>query len=426
MTTSTDDVLENVRKHLSEGRAALAEMFGGHLEHSSHGAVLRTRDGEEFLNCAGYGVFILGATHPRITEAVIDQVRRHPLSSRVLLDPLAGDAARTLIEVCPPGLEQVYFTGSGAEATEAAIKLARAQGRRRLITTDGGYHGKTMGALSLTARDLYQAPFRPLLPSVECIPYGDPGALADLLADGVPSCFVVEPIQGEGGVVIPPTGYLKEVGRICRRHGCLFVVDEILTGLGRVGRWWGVDEEGVTPDVMLVGKGLSGGVVPVAALVATREAFAPFSKDPFLHTSTFAGAPVAMVAARAAVETIRDEDVPAAAARIGRRILHGLRRSAEVRCGHLVREVRGSGLLIGVEMADAGIVGELFMELFDQRILVNHSLNNSAVARLTPPVTLASQQIDRLLKGFDAAFAALGARFPRPDRAGRTGRDDDA
>lgn len=153
----------------------------------------------------------------------------------------------------------MYFTGSGAEAAEAAIKLARAHGKRRLITTDGGYHGKTMGALSVTARDLYQAPFRPLLPSVERIPYGNAEALADLLADGVPSCFVVEPIQGEGGVVIPPAGYLSEVTDICRRHECLLTVDEILTGLGRLGRWWGVDADGVTPDIMLVGKSLSGG-----------------------------------------------------------------------------------------------------------------------------------------------------------------------
>ncbi|MEQ4305046.1 aminotransferase class III-fold pyridoxal phosphate-dependent enzyme [Plantactinospora sp. B6F1] len=410
--TSTDlDVLGVVRSHLSEGRAALAEMFGGHLEESSHASRLRTRDGREFLNCAGYGVFLLGATHPHVTEAVVAQVRRHPLSTRVVLDPVAAEAARTLVEVCPPGLSQVHFTGSGAEATETAIKLARAHGKRRLVTTVDGYHGKTMGALSLTARDLYQKPFQPLLPDVVQIPYGDAEALAGVLADGVPSCFVVEPVQGEAGVIVPPSGYLAEVAEVCRRHGCFLVVDEILTGLGRLGRWWGVDADGIIPDVMLVGKALSGGVIPVAAAVATRAALRPFSKDPFLHTSTFSAAPVAMAAARAAVEAIQAEDAVGTAGRLGSLLVERLRHSA-TRCPHLVREVRGVGLLIGVEMRDSGLAGELLMELFDAGILVNHSLNNSAVLRLTPPVTLTASEVDRLLAAFDTAFDTLAARFP--------------
>lgn len=413
MASTTPDVLNTMRKHVSEGRAALAEMFGGHLEHESRGALLRCTDGKEFLNCAGYGVFILGAVHPHVTEAVIAQIRRHPLSSRVLLDPLVAEAAHTLIEVCPPGLEQVYFTGSGSEATEAAIKLARAHGKRRLITTRNGFHGKTMGALSLTAKAMYQEPFQPLLPSVERVEYGDARELDKVLDDGVPSCFIVEPVQGEGGVIVPPPGYLSEVARICRERGALFVADEILTGLGRLGRWWGVEaDDTVTPDIMLVGKGLSGGVIPVAAMVATREVFAPFSRDPFLHSSTFAGAPVAMAAAKAAVEAIRSEDAVAAADRIGARLLTGLRSLADLHCGHLVRDIRGAGLLIGVEMADAGLVGELLSELFDQGVLVNHSLNNSTVIRLTPPATLTTEDIDRLLTCFDAAFAAVARRFP--------------
>lgn len=414
MTLAAHDVLDTVRRHVSEGRAALAELFGGHLELESEGALLRTTEGKEFLNCAGYGVFILGAVHPQVTEAVVAQVRRHPLSSRVLFDPLVAEAARTLIDVCPPGLEQVYFTGSGSEATEAAIKLARVHGKRHLITTTGGFHGKTMGALALTANPMYQEPFRPLLPSVEQIPYGDAAALDKMLDDGVPSSFVVEPVQGEGGVVIPPSGYLEEVARICRERDAFLVVDEILTGLGRLGRWWGSEVDGppITPDIMLVGKGLSGGVVPVAAMVGTKKAFAPFSRDPFLHSSTFAGAPVALAAAKAAIEAIRAEDAVSAAQRIGDRLLKELRSAAETHCGHLVRDVRGRGLLLGIEMRDAGMVGELLSELFDRGVLVNHSLNNSAVIRLTPPATMTDEQIDRLLTGFTAAFEALRHRFP--------------
>ncbi|MGH3730134.1 MAG: aspartate aminotransferase family protein, partial [Micromonosporaceae bacterium] len=255
------ELVATYRRHLSSGRAALGEMFGGHLELRSSGAVIRTHDDREFLNCAGYGVFLLGSTHPLVVEAVVEQVRRHPMSSRILIEPAAALAAQALVEICPPGLSKVHFTGSGTEATEAAIKLARMNGARRLVTTVDGYHGKTLGALSVTARPMYQDPFRPLLPDVVEVPYGDADALGKVLSDGEPSCFVVEPVQGEAGVVIPPAGYLADVARVCAEHGCLFVADEIQTGLGRLGRWWGVGD--VRPDMLLVGKALSGGVVPV-------------------------------------------------------------------------------------------------------------------------------------------------------------------
>lgn len=409
MTAAAEEIAELYRQHLSPARASMSELFGGHIEDRSHGALIHTENGETFLNCAGYGVLILGATHPRVTEAVVEQIRRHPVSSRVLIEPAAARAAAALIEVCPPGLRHVHFVGSGAEATETAIKLARAHGKRRLVTTVDGYHGKTMGALSLTARELYQAPFRPLLPDVHAVSFGDVDALAALLADGTPSCFIVEPVQGEAGVVLPPPGYLTAVREVCDKYGCLMVVDEILTGLGRLGRWWGVDSDGVTPDVMLVGKGLSGGVIPVAAAVATAAAYKPFAKDPFLHTSTFAGAPVAMAAALAAVTTLRETDAVSTAARIGETLLAGLRQAAG-KFPDEVREVRGEGLLIGVELTSAGLAGELLLELIDRRILVNHSLNNSAVLRLTPPAVLSDEQVDTLLQSFTDAFATLPGR----------------
>ncbi|MEU0108425.1 aminotransferase class III-fold pyridoxal phosphate-dependent enzyme [Streptomyces sp. NPDC006251] len=405
-------VISTFRRHLSSGRASLGEMFGGHLEDRSHGALVYTRGGVEYLNCAGYGVFILGATHPYVTDAVIAQVRTHPVSTRILLEPLAAAAAEALINVCPPGLTKVHFVGSGTEATETALKMARAHGKRRLITTVNGYHGKTMGALSVTARSIYQDTFRPLLPDVEQIPYGDAAALEQVLKDGPESCFILEPVQGEGGVIIPPAGYLTEVQRLCRAYGCFLIADEILTGIGRLGRWWGVNAEGIEPDVMLVGKGLSGGVIPVAAAVATEKAYKPFDKDPFLHTSTFAGAPVAMAAAKAAIEAVIAEDAVNKASTTGHLLKEGITSSAQRHRPHLIREIRGEGLLIGVEAHDAGLAGELVLELLDARVLVNHSLNNSAVLRLTPPALLTTDEADRLLSAVDLAFAALARRFP--------------
>jgi putrescine aminotransferase len=207
-------------------------------------------------------------------------------------------------------------------------------------------------------------------------------------------------------VVLPPPGYLREVQRLCAEHGAFFVLDEIQTGLGRLGSWWGADAEEVRPDVLLVGKNLSGGVVPVAAAVATAAAYAPFDRDPFLHTSTFAGAPVAMAAAQAAVRTIEEEGLVERAGLLGEEILTRLL-DALAPLGDAVTEVRGRGLLIGVEMRDEQLAGELVLHLLEAGLLVNHSLNAHRVVRLTPPAVLTADDLDRIRSAFTTAVAAL-------------------
>jgi putrescine aminotransferase len=409
------EILALYRRHLSTGRAKLAEMSGRHLEVASEGAWVTTSAGERFLNAGGYGVFLHGARHPAVEAAVIEQVRTHPLASRLLIEPQAARAAQALVEVAPPGLSRVYFCNSGAEAVEAAIKLARTRGCTRLVSTFGGYHGKTMGALSVTAKPLYQQPFQPLLPDVSNVPYGDAPALETALRDQPPACVIVEPVQGENGVVIPPPGYLADVERLCREYGAFFVLDEVLTGLGRLGTWWGADRDGVRPDVLTVGKGLSGGIVPVAAVLATPQAYRAFDRDPYLHTSTFAAAPIAMAAARAAVTAIRTDGLVERSARIGADLLTRLRSSA-VHCGHLIREVRGMGLLIAVDFVEPGLAGDALIELIDRHVIVNHSLNAHTVLRLTPPAILTDAEVDLLAGVFDEVFRVLGNRYPHIDR----------
>jgi putrescine aminotransferase len=398
------------RSRLSKGRATLGELLGGHIEVASAGAWVTTSTGQRFLNCGGYGVFITGARHPTVLREVRRQLDSHPVATRLFLEPQAALAADELVRVCPAGLERVYFTGSGAEAVETAIKMARTLGRRRLISMRNGYHGKTMGALSVTAKDVFQDPFRPLLPDVTHVPFGDAAALeAALAAAPGQGCVIVEPVQGEAGVVIPPEGYLSRVAELCRRYGALFVLDEVQTGMGRLGTWWGADSEGVRPDVLLAGKGLSGGVVPVAAVVATVEAFRAFDSDPYLHTSTFAGAPLAMAAARVAIAAIRQDDLVTRCRVLGERLLGDLRRIAVRHYGPLVREVRGRGLLIGIEFARPGPAGDLLIELVTQGVIANHSLNSHLVLRLTPPAVLSPSDVDFLLTAFDRACAARAA-----------------
>lgn len=395
-------------RYLSRGRARIATMFGGQIEERSSGPYIYTSAGEKYLNCAGYGVLLLGATQSHVVEAVVDQVRRHPISSRVLLDDVTPRAAEALADLCPGDLEKVYFAGSGAEAVETALKLARINGHRRTITTRNGYHGRTMGALSVSAKPAYQEPFEPMIAGVVEVPFGDANALREALRGAERSCFIVEPIQGEAGVIIPDDDYLPEVSKICEEFDCFLIVDEILTGMGRVGKWWAISDSTVEPDVLLVGKGLSGGVVPVSAVVATPTVYAPFDKDPLLHSSTFGGAPIAAAAALAAIEATKAHDVVDTTRVLGERLLECLRAAAGGAAPGLVKEVRGKGLLLGVEFHDPGSSAEMMLHLIERGILVNHSANNPYVIRFTPPALLADDDVQVLESAITESFEQLG------------------
>ena len=404
------EILELYRRHVSAGQARLARLMDVPLEWRSSGCLVYDENATAYLDCGGYGVFLLGHCHPAVVAAVRRQLETHPLSTRLLINPELARAAARLAGVAPAGLEQVYFANSGAEAVEAALKLVRLHGRRRLIATHGGFHGKTFGALSVTGRPAYQTPFLPLLPDVRFVPFGDAAALEEAVAEaGEEGCLICEPVQAEGGVRIPPPGYLRAAREITRRHGALFVLDEIQSGMGRLGAWWGADHEGIAPDVLLAGKSLSGGAVPVGAVVATPEIFAPLSADPFLHSSTFGGNPLAMAAVQAAIRVTAEEDLPGRAGALGAWLLGELRARLAGLGPDLV-EVRGLGLLIGIELATPALAGELMLELLRRRVLVSHSLNAHAVVRLTPPAILTAEHCDWLLAAVSEAAAKLAQR----------------
>ena len=400
--------MDRYRRHLSAGRAALGEMFGADVEVSAAGAWVRTSTGRKLLNCGGYGVFITGARHPRVVAAVRRQLDTNPVATRLLIEPQVALAAEALAATTPEGLDRVHFACGGAEAVEAALKMARANGKRRLVSMENGYHGKTLGALSVTAKPLFQDPFRPLLPDTAHVPYGDPTALeAELAAHPGEACVIVEPVQGEAGVIIPPFGYLVEVARLCRHYGAFLILDEIQTGLGRLGYWWGAERDQVVPDVLLAGKALGGGVLPVSAAIATAEAFAPFDRDPFIHTSTFSGSPLGMAAAQAAIAAIRDEHLVWRSRWLGEVLREEIAEILADRLGSAVREVRGLGLLIGIELNVDGLAGELLLELMAAGVIANHSLNSARVLRLTPPAVLDHGDVDFLLHAVDRAAVAV-------------------
>lgn len=399
------------RSSLNTGRASLGEMLGGHVEVESHGSWVISSQGRRFLNAGGYGVFMTGARHPRVVSEVARQLGRHPIATRMFMEPSLARAADALHSIVPAALNRVHFSGSGAEAVEAAIKIARGNGRDHLVSMINGYHGKTMGALSLTANPLYQSRFQPLLPWVTHVAYGSLPDLDAVLSEHPGRAAVVlEPVQGEAGVIIPPPGYLNGVARLCRRHGALLILDEIQTGFGRCGRWWAGDYEGVTPDILLAGKSLGGGVMPVAATVTSAEVLGVLDRDPFLHTSTFSGAPLQMAAVVGAINAMREEGLVERASALGLRLLTELKQIIARHFGESNVEVRGLGLLLGIEFRQPAIAGELLLELLGQNVIANHSLNASSVLRLTPPAVLSESEFDFLLSALDNACRTTAER----------------
>jgi putrescine aminotransferase len=404
---SRDAVLEAYRAHVGVGAARLAESLGAPVERDSAGSYLWDTDGRQYLQCGGYGVFILGHRHPEVVAALHRQLDRHPLATRTLLSAELADAATALTAVAPAGLERVYFGCTGAEAVETAFKLARANGRRRIVAMRGGFHGKTFGALSATDRLAFQQPFRPLLSNVEMVPYGDVDALATTLAEGDPACVILEPVQGEGGVRIPPDGYLAQVSQVCRRSRALLVVDEIQTGLGRLGTWWGWDVPDACPDLLLVGKALGGGCVPVSAVLATAEVFSPLDRNPRLHSSTFSAYPLGMAAVSATMAVLRTEEIPARAARLGARLDTPIRAAFAKLPATVVRDVRSRGLLFGFDFASPALAGRFSHALLESGVIATSSLGADTVVRLTPPAVLSESDVDWLLGAVAGAVERL-------------------
>jgi len=416
-TTGRRATLDRYRRHVNKSSAALVELLGAPLPERAEGNHIYDADGVRFLDCAGFGVNLIGHRHPTVIDAVKRQLDASPLVSRPLISRVTADAAAALAQVAPAGLDHVYLTNSGAEAVEVALKLARLHGRTRIIAMRDGFHGKTFGALSVTGRPAYRTPFEPLLPGVEFAAFGDIDDLARRLAtEGERTCVLAEPILGEGGVHVPPPGWLAAVRELCTRTGALLILDEIQTGLGRVGAWWAADLENVVPDILLSGKILSGGVVPVGAVLATDEVFRPLDDDPMLHSSTFAGSPLAAAAVTATLSVLQDENLIQRSADLGADMSTMVRGILAEDCPGLVADVRGRGLLIGMDFVSSDLAVEFLMELIARRVVPSYSLNRYNVLRLTPPATLTAQDMADLQEALTGAAREVGRRRARASR----------
>jgi putrescine aminotransferase len=405
-----EQVLDRYTKHVNKSLATLARLVAGPVEVAAAGSKVQGSDGRTYLDCGGFGVFLLGHCHPVVVAAVREQAGRNPLATRLFLNPELAQAATDLADITPTGLDYVFLTNSGAEATEVGLKLARLAGKRHVIAMHGGFHGKTLGALSVTGRAQYRDPFGPLLPLVDFVPFGDLAALRAVLT--AESVVLLEPVQAEGGVRLAPEGYLRQVRQACTEQGAVMILDEIQSGMGRLGAWWGADLAGVTPDALLAGKILGGGVMPVGGVVASAGLFAPLNDDPLLHSSTFAGSPIAATAVSATISAIKSEGIIERTRELGPRVLDLAVNAVTAHCQHLVTEVRGEGLLIGVDFVSAEAATEFLIGLLDQQVIPSYSLNSSNVLRLTPPAILDAADLDWLERALTSAAKHVGRVMP--------------
>ncbi len=400
------------REHLSPDLARLIKFSGlGTVEESALGTVVTDCEGDEYLDFAGgYGVFSLGHRHPEVVAAVEAQLHRMPLSAKVFLNPLAAELAAELARLTR--LDYAFFANSGTEAVEGALKLARLHtGRPGLVAADQAFHGKTMGALSVSGRKTYRDPFEPLIPGVTHIPFGDPAALDAAVTDST-AAVILEPVQGEGGIHVAPDGYLQRARALCTERGALLIADEVQTGLGRTGRMLAVEHWNVQPDILVLAKALGGGVMPIGCFLASSEIWQAYKGRPLLHTSTFGGNPLACAAALATLKVLQRDDLAGRARELGARLQAGLQ-AVWSDYPELIAEVRGLGLMLGVELREEGFGGSLIMEMAKQRVIAVYTLNQPRVIRFEPPLTVTPDEVERCLQAFRASCQRTRARFPR-------------
>lgn len=390
-------------RHVDPALVKLLGVLGyGRVLTRAEGVHVWDEQGRRYVDLlAGFGSVNIGHNHPRLLARLHAFLDEGPLNlSHTGPAPYAATLAEMLARVAGPPLEMTLFATSGAEAVEAAIKAARAATRRRrIVSCRGSYHGLSLGTLSLSASKRVRKPFEPLLPECTAIPFGDVDALERALARNDVAAFLVEPIQIEGGVRLPPPGYLESARRLCTRHGTLLAFDEVQTGFGRTGSMFAFQAEGAIPDLLILGKSAGGSIAPVAVTMTTRrvQKAAYGSMRRFdLHGSTFAGNAFGCAAAAETLRIIEDEDLVARSREAGAAMLVALRKRLD---GHpLVSDIRGRGLLIAIELRAlpsmaTTVAGQwLSLALLERGVLLQPASQAWNVLRIEPPLTIGAAQ----------------------------------
>jgi putrescine aminotransferase len=412
---------EHFNKNWLEYRKSVTEAGDwASVEWTGSGAVFRDVLGREYLDClGGYGMMDHGWSHPDVVNAVKAQLRRSPMPSQELIDPLRGVLARLMAEITPGDIKYSFFAASGTECIEGAIKLAKMYTKKpAFIVAVKAFHGKTMGSLSMIGKSDYRQPVGILYGGpVYHVPFGDAEAvekqldICDKIGVGVAG-VLMEPIQGEAGALVPPDDFWPRIRAATKQYGTLLIADEVQTGLGRTGKLWGVDHWNVVPDIMSVAKSLGGGVMPVSAFCSTEEIWqCMMFPNPFIHTTTTGGGALACSAAIAAINVILRDDYPKQAAEKGAYLIQKLQSLAEM-YPQIYKEITGKGLLIGQHFLTPQIGYKVAAGLFKRGVLVAGTLTSAHTIRIEPPIVITREQIDTVLDRLEDTLKFVSKNMP--------------
>src|SRR6266480_4101931 len=383
------------------------------VEWTGRGATFRDVTGREYIDClGGFGVFNLGWAHPKVVGAVQAQLEKSPLPTQELLDPLRGMLAHLMAEITPGDIQYSFFVGSGTEAVEGAMKLAKLYTRKSgFIASVRGFHGKTAGSLALTGKAIFRRPALPLHNNIYHVPYGDADAVEQQLriareVGNDIAAVIMEPVQGEAGAIVPSDDFWPRLRQLCDEYEVLLIADEVQTGMGRTGKLWGVEHWEVTPDIITSAKALGGGVMPIGAFMSTPKIWSVMNSNPFIHTSTTGGNPLACAAAIAAINVTLEERIAEQAAEKGAYFISQLQDIA-ARHSDVYTQITGKGLLIGQHFVNDETGYAVASGLFKRGILISGTLNNSRVIRVEPPLVITHEEIDTILNRLEDTLHEL-------------------
>jgi acetylornithine/LysW-gamma-L-lysine aminotransferase len=353
-------------------------------------------DGKEYIDCmGGYGVALVGHRNQRVNNAIKEQIDKIITVHSSLYNKTREEFLTKLIGLAPEGLTQVHLNNSGAEAIEAAMKFARKfTGKKGMVAMKGSYHGKSFGALSLTFNPKYRKAFQPLVEKVSFASFGDIESLRSVIDDDT-AFVILEPIQGESGIIVAPEGFLQEVRKICDEKGIVLIFDEIQAGLGRTGRLWACDHWNTVPDILCLAKGIAGGV-PMGATLVRKDILSSMSKGE--HSSTFGGNPISCAAGIAALDSLTEDGLIVNSEKMGEKFRKGLEELKEKHT--MIREIRGKGLMIGIEMKFE--VRDMLMTLIKKGVLMLYSGRN--ILRILPPLVISEDDVTKVLHALDSTL----------------------
>lgn len=418
ITESTHNFAEHFNRGWLEYRKSVTEAGDwASVEWKGSGATFVDVLGREYIDClGGYGMMSHGWSHPDVTAAVAAQLKRSPMPSQELIDPLRGVLARLMAEITPGDLKYSFFAASGTEANEGAMKLAKMYTKKpAFITSLKGFHGKTLGTLSVIGKSDFREPVGVLYGGpVYHVPFGDAEAVEKQLeicaAIGVGvAAVIMEPIQGEAGGIVPPDDFWPRIRAATRKHGTLLIADEVQTGLGRTGKLWGVQHWDVVPDILTVAKSLGGGVMPVSAFVSTEEIWqAMMYPNPFIHTTTTGGGALACSAAIASIHVVLRDRLWEQAAAKGEYLMPKLQAFVK-KYPQIYAKITGKGLLIGQHFHTPETGYKVASALFKRGVLVAGTLTSATTIRIEPPLVITYEQLDEVLNRLDDALAEVAS-----------------